>query len=299
MRKFLFLFSILILLYGCKSEEKRSVFNLTDDLGNGVSVALPVSKAVSLAPNLTEIVYFIGAEKALAANTTYCNYPSEAKKKTKIGDLLNVDYEKLAEINPDIVLLTVEGNGKAQYEKLKSLGFSVFVSNPRSFAGILKTISDFGKIFGKEKQAERKIMEIKNELREITSSAKKFEKKSALFLIAVKPLIAAGQKTFINEYLETCGLTNVVAESKLNYPTINEEELLKRNPDYIIIPSKQKKLFAELVENNSALQNLSAIKNNNVIYVNADLYFRPGPRFIDALNDLVNKLKKKEGKQNE
>ncbi len=292
MRKNLLFLLFSLILVACAPHGKKANAKLTDDAGNAANFEKPVRKAVSLAPNLTEIIYFIGAEKQLAANTLYCNYPPEAKKKPKIGDLLNVDFERLVQINPDVILMTIEGNRKSQYEKIKALKFPVFVSNPRNFDGILKTIRDFGVIFGKEKTAAEKAEKLRRKFAELKKRSGKYKNKSALFLIAVKPLMAAGEKTFINEYLSACGLKNAVAESGLSYPVINSEELLKLDPDFIILPENQKELFDEFIGNNEILKNLRAAANGNVIFVNPDLYFRPGPRFVNALEDLTNRLAK-------
>ena len=290
MHRFLKIFLIPILLFSCSQENKNSNGKLIDDLGNTVSVNLPVKKAVSLAPNLTEIIYYIGAENQLIANTVYCDVPAAAKNKIKVGDLLSVDYEKIMSLKPDIVLMTVEGNSKSQYEKLKELGFAVFVSNPRNPYGIMKTIIDFGKIFGKEKTAEKKANKFKNALDSISSVCKSFAGRKALFLISVKPLIAAGKNTFINSYLEICKLQNAVGESAIAYPNINAEELLKQNPDLILLPEKQRNLFEELIRSNEILENVKAVSLKRILYVNPDLYFRPGPRFIEAAEDLARKL---------
>ncbi len=291
MKKISFSLLLIFILFSCdKNSENRGNKILKDDLGNTVSVALPVNKAVSLAPNLTEIIYFIEAENKLAANTTYCNFPPQAKSKPKIGDLLSVDYEKLLKIKPDIVLMTVEGNQKAQYEKIKNLGFPVFVSNPRSFSGILKTIRDFGKIFGKEKIAELKTEQLQAEFDSLTAEINFHKSKTALFLISVNPLIAAGKNTFIDEYLKSIGIKNSLRETKSSYPVINTEEILKENPDYIIVPSNQKKFFDEKISANKVLQNVNAVKNNKIITVNQDLFFRPGPRFTKALKIFGKKL---------
>ncbi len=293
MRKLLILLLFLIFSISCENSSEKNVEGLIDDLGEAVSVSLPVKNAVTLAPNLTEIVYFIGAERFLAANTIYCNFPPEAGNKPKIGDLVNVDYEKLLALKPEIVLMTTEGNTKAQYEKIKSLKINVFVSNPRNFEDINKTILNFGKIFGREETAARKVERLKKETDLLVASAQNLAGKKMLFLISVKPFIAAGQNTFINEYVKALQLENVAGSSRLTYPIINAEEIINRRPDFIALPENQKKLFDEFIANNSFIKQIPAVKNNNIVYVEPDLFFRPGPRYVDALKNFVFALQKK------
>ena len=283
---------LFLFLLGCtsKSPQKSGSSFLYDDLGNKFNTQNSPDKVISLAPNLTEMIYFVGGEKYLKGITTYCTYPPEAKSKEKVGDLISVDFEKLIEIKPDIIFMTVEGNSKAQYEKIKSLGFKVFVSNPRNFKGIEKTIKDFGIIFHKQVFTEAKLRRMDKTLDSLKSASTNLEKFKSLFLISVKPLMAAGKNTFVNEYLQFFGLKNIAANASQSYPVIGSEFLIKSNPDMIVLPKKMKKLLNELMKNNSVLREVRAIRKNNIITINPDLYLKPGPRFINALQNLKLKL---------
>ncbi len=283
----------LFLLFGCNKPQPKSDGSLIikDDLNNAFSLKQIPQKVISLAPNLTEIIYFIGGERYLKGVTTYCKFPPEAKKKEKIGDLITVDYEKILEIKPDLIFMTVEGNTKAQYEKLKSLGFKVFVTNPRSFKGIENSILTIGKILGNEKTAAAKVDSINMELKRLSVNTPAL-RDSALFLISVNPLMAANKNTFIGEYLSFFGIKNVIRNSSQSYPVINIETLIKENPSIIILPEKMYTPFKEIVKSNSVLKRVTAIENSRTIKINPDLYFKPGPRFVEALSDLKNKIDK-------
>ena len=283
----------LLLLYGCYNQrsEKNSSDSIKDDLNHSFSLKSNPEKVISLAPNLTEIIYFIGGEKYLKGVTTYCNFPPEAKKKEKIGDLISVDYEKIVKIKPDMIFMTVEGNTKAQYEKLKNFGFNIFVSNPRNFNGIENSILKIGKILGKEKSAKTKLDSLNAELNKLRTSEQSVND-SALFLISVTPLMAANKNTFIGEYLSFFGIKNAVRNSSQSYPVINIETVIKENPSMIILPEKMFSQLEEIIKNNPILKRVSSIKNNRIIKINPDLYFKPGPRFVEALSDLKNKIGK-------
>ncbi len=284
------IFFILFLSCG-RQKEVKSPDTITDDLNNSFSIDKAPAKVISLAPNLTEIIYFVEGEKFLKGVTTYCTYPPEAKKKTKIGDLITIDYEKIYKINPDIVFMTVEGNTKSEYEKLKNLGLKVFVSNPRSFKGIEKSILQIGEISGKEKTAEKKIDSLNFTLDKIRKETTP-KNDSALFLISVHPLIAANSNTFIGEYLSFFGIQNIVRKSSQAYPVINIETILKQNPSMIFLPEKMYPQFTELIAGTPLLKNVGAIRKSQIIKVNPDLYFKPGPRFVQALIDLKKKIGK-------
>ena len=261
---------------------QRSKKFIYDDLNNKFTLTEIPNKIITLAPNLTEMIFKLGEGGKIVGDTKYCNYPPKAKNISKVGDMLSLDYEKIVQLNPDIIFITVEGNSKQQYEKLKQLGFNVFVSNPRDYSGIKKTFLDISKIFNVEKFAEKEIGNWDNTINKIRSSVKSYTGKTAMFVISVNPLIAAGPNTFINQFLIICGLKNILSHTISNYPIINREEVLKKNPDFIIVTKQDTNFINDALSIFPEWKNLNAIKNHNIIPIDPDLFFRPGPRFAEA-----------------
>ena len=288
MKNYLLLIIIIALLTDCsdKKESLQTANSITDDLGNVITIDKTPTRVITLAPNLTEMIYYLGLEKYLIGNTLYCNYPPAAQKVEKVGDMLTFNYEKILTLKPDIIFITVEGNTKETYDKFKELGLKIFVSNPRNFEGIKKTITDFGKIFEIEKETERKISEWDSVITEIKNITNKEIQHTAMFAIELKPNMLAGKNTFINEYLEFCGLKNIAEDSPINYPVFSREEILKRNPDYIVIPTGGDENLKDVENLYPEWKSLKAIKNKKVLFVDRDLYSRPGSRFVEAVKDL-------------
>ncbi len=289
-----FLFILLTLIAiscGKQLKEKPDKKNfITDALGNKFELSKPPERIITLAPNLTEMVFELGAGKKLVGNTLFCNYPEEAKSVEKIGDMLTVDYEKIVTLHPDLIFITKEGNKKNIYQKLISLKQKVFVSDPKSYADIKETFLKMGKILGEEQRALQKIKawdrlidSVKNEVKNSTTG-------SVMFLVSVKPIMLAGKNTFIDEILHICGLQNIADSSSLRYPVFSREEIVKKNPDYIILFAS-KNLKVENVKNAyPEWKELNAVKNNNIIFVDPDLFARPGPRFAKAVEFLFKSL---------
>lgn len=295
MYKLSFVFSLLLtlILISCNKEEKKNPTGsivLKDDLNNTVALPSIPRRVISLAPNMTEMIFAIGEGKKLVGNTLYCNYPEAAKKITKVGDMLSIDYEKILSLKPDLIFLTVEGNAKDSYEKLLKLGFKVFVSNPRNFAGIKKTFSDLGKIFRQRAKAENIITGWDKRYNVIAEEVKNYYRQTAMFLIGLSPIMLAGKNTFINGLMTSDGLINIAGDSPFNYPIYSREEIIEKNPDYILMTGTSDKDSKKLTQAYKEWKFLKAVKNGNVIVVDPDLYLRPGPRFIDALENLFRKI---------
>lgn len=290
-RTFLFL-SVVVLFFACTKnvQEKFSSFKVKDDLGNEISFTKPPQRIITLAPNLTEMIFDLGLGSELIGNTRYCDYPDAARRVEKVGDMLTFNFEKIVTLKPNIVFITVEGNTKETYDKFRELGIKIFVSNPRSFAGIKKTYLDLGKIFRMQEKAKSKVAEWDSLITKISTESKNYREESAMFLIDTKPVMLAGKNTFINEYLEFCGLKNIAADSPLNYPMFSREEILKRNPDYIIDPTGEKENFSSVLKIYPEWKNLKAVKNHHVLFVDSNLYTRPGPRFVQAVGNLFSLL---------
>lgn len=285
----------LLLLFACNSNDKslESKNTIKDDLGNNFIFEKAPQKVISLAPNLTEMFYALELEKHLVGSTMYCNYPPQAQNIEKVGDMLTFNFERIVALKPDLIFITVEGNTKNTYDKFKALGLKVFVSNPRNYNGIRKTYSDLGKIFHISRKTEHAIAAWDSTIN-LIKKAKIGNNKTAMFLVELRPVMIAGINTFINEYLQFCGLENIAADSKMNYPIFNREEVLKRDPDYILYPTGGEDTIESIEDAYPEWKKLKAVKNNNLIFVDRDLYLRPGPRFVKAVSDLSNQIRQKE-----
>ena len=298
MIRIIFYFIFLTLIFvGCTKEipevENKSLIKVVDDLGITYHSDIAPRKIISLAPNLTEMIYELGLDSLLIGNTKYCNYPKGATTKEKIGDLLTVDYEKIIKLKPDLIFITVEGNAKDSYDKLDKLGFQLFVSNPRDFTGIKKTFRDISKIFRIEKIAESKIINWDEVVEKVKEKTLNRKKTSGMFLVSLKPVMLAGGNTFVNEFLKIVGIENIAADSKVSYPLFSREEILTRNPEIIIHAISNEGINSEIANNYPEWKKIEAVKNKNIIKIDPDLFFRPGPRYPIAVQELWNKVKEK------
>lgn len=286
-----YLFSFLLLLIftlGCKEDIKNPPNEnlITDDLHKSFDIKMRPTRVVTLAPNLTELMFELGAGNRIVGNTTYCNYPDSAKSIKKVGDLLTVNLENILTLQPDLIFITVEGNSKTDYDKLIDLGFKVFVSNPKNFKGIKKTMFDMGEIFGLTNKAQSIINNWDSRIEKVNKSHDMILLNSTLFLVSTNPIFTIGSNTFVHQILTFAGLKNIAADSKISYPMFNREEILKRNPDYILLYENNNNDVNVLLEVYPEWNTLPAIINNRVFFVNADLFSRPGPRFVDAVEEL-------------
>lgn len=292
-KHFLVLISLLFIL-SCtqKSDDKISaVFEIKDDLNKSFSFSEQPKRIISLAPNITEILFDLDLGNKIVGNTTYCNYPDEAKKIEKVGDLLSVDFEKILNLQADIIFITTEGNTKIAYDKLVSLKQKVFVLNPKSFMDIKNNYLKIAEIFDKTDKAKEDISSWEKVEDSIRRELKNQPLKKAMFLVSLHPVILAGEKTFVNEFLEIMNLQNIASGTAINYPIFSREEILARDPE-VILHTTHAGNDDDIYNSYPEWKKLKAVRKRQVYYLNPDIFFRPGPRYIEGIKALYRNLRR-------
>lgn len=297
MKNLTILLLVVFVFTACKNEENKEnvsqngKIEITDDLGVKIVLEKTPEKIISLAPNLTEIVFAAGAGDKLIADTRFCNYPPAADTLPEVGDLLTINFEKITAMQPDLILVTIEGNSKDNYDRLTELGHTVFVSNPRDYEGIKKTVRDIAYITGNKSVADSLCDEWDKDIKRIIKDVPEGEDQPVvMFMAAANPIMLAGVNTFVNEYLKLLNLRNIAEGVDLNYPVFSREKIMETDPDYIFYPGMEKNVRESVLDLYPEWKNLSAFRNGNFHTLDPDLFYRPGPRFTKALDTLKSKI---------
>lgn len=296
-KKIFVLFFLSFIFSSCTKKDEQvtqSKFTLKDDLGVEVKFDSLPKRIISMAPNITEGLYAIGAQDYVVGVTEFCDYPPEAKLKTKVGGYDNANYEMVAALKPDVVFITVESTNRPMYQALKNLGIKMFVLNAKNVKGVGDMLNTLGKITGKEKEAQSLSGNLGRQRDSILSVNASKEKSNCLVIVGTNPIMTASKTSFINEIMELSGLNNIYAESSVDYPTISYEDITVKNPSSILLPydtTKTDKLKVEEAEINKQLSSTDAVKKNNFIVVDNNVVFRPGPRVMEAVKLIRSKVK--------
>src|ERR1700690_1191722 len=189
-------------------------------------------RVISMAPNLTEMVYDIGVEEQLVGVTDFCKFPPAAKSKEKVGGWINPNYEKIISLKPDLVL-ALQFHGQT-VDHLKELKIPVMVVDCQTVQDILDAYDVLGKRLGHELDARRGKAAIERRLAKAESWGKKHQRVQVLFVIGHSPgtldhLYGVGPKNFVDELITLVGGVNILADAKEPYPLISKEQLIKRD----------------------------------------------------------------------
>jgi iron complex transport system substrate-binding protein len=277
----------------------KITFLLASLLSAGVFPALPAGqpgdaaglsprRLISLGPTITEKLYLLGVQDRLVGVTTYCERPPEALAKEKIGNVTQVNIEKIVELKPDLVFATSLTERKA-IESLKRLGIGVIVFNePRSYAETNRQFLELGRIVGRERKAEEIVRVEDRRVDAIKQRIKGLSRPKVFVQLGAKPLFAATKDSFVNDFIEFAGGTNIAREAKSGF--YSREEVLRQDPDIIIIVGMDAAAGNEKKEWQK-FHSLRAVKNDKIFIMDPYRVCSPTPRtFVDALEEMVKAL---------
>ena len=249
--------------------------------------AIP-TRIVSLGASATEILFAVGAGNQVVARTDFCNFPPEASEIPSIGgfDGKTFSLESIISYKPDFVVLFKVMHDHL-IEPLEKYGISYYVSDANTIEDVLKEITEIGKITGHEEKALALVEEIQSSIINLSL----ISNKTVYWEVWNAPYMTIGATSFINELITKAGGKNIFADVEQSYPAVNEESIIARNPDVIFIPSDSP-VTAEDVKNRAGWQDISAVKNNRIFKIDADITSRSGPRIKEAIlliNDFLAK----------
>lgn len=289
---FLILISIvLVSWYNTNSANKFSSFSVTytDNFGYESIISSAPQRIISLSPNTTEILCFLGLEDNIIGRTDYCDYPKTISSIPSVGTITEPNLEVIVNLNPDI-LITDGMQSKELITSIRDLGYTVIITRSNnSLEGTYQIISDIGLVTNTSDKANQIISNMKNEISKIELATSNIEnKKNVYYSVSLSEygLYTAGANTYINELLQTAGLINIATD--MEGWTYSVENLISHNPDYIICSSLYDS--KNTILNYSPISDLTSIKNQSIIEIDPNLIERQGPRNIDGLKILLKEI---------
>jgi iron complex transport system substrate-binding protein len=285
--------------FGCKPKtavidvEKALEYPITvlDDTGYQVTLGKEPDKIISLAPGNTEILFALGLGEKVVGVDSFSNYPEEVESIEKIGDAINLNMEKIIELEPNLIL-TLKGNEEAVKE-FEYFGIAVYTLDANNLENVLENIIEIGKLTNSFNVADKlvskmqeKIDEIKNKIADVSEG----NKPKVFYMVGNEPIMSAGSGTFINDLIEQANGINIVASDGLEgWLEYSLEKLIEHNPDVIIAP-KSLAPTPETITKDERFSSIKAVLENRVVVVDDDPVSRIGPRIVEGLLQIAQAL---------
>jgi iron complex transport system substrate-binding protein len=261
---------------------------------DGSAPGLAARHVVSLAPNITEILFALGLGDRIVGVTDYCNYPPAAARLPKVGGFVNPNPEAILALHPDLVVATPNVGNRPFVERLMAAGARVEVVQARDVSEIFPAIEAIAAACGAPAAGKELIAKLRADLAHESARVASLGRPKTLFCIQVEPLIAAGPGSYPADLLALAGAENVVPASAGTYPALSLEEVIRSAPELIVQSLMDSRDGASGSQSLLAFwgrwPSIPAVRTHRVRTLAGDLVLRPGPRVaqgVAALIDLV------------
>ncbi len=251
-------------------------------------------RIVSLAPNITEILFALGLGDKLVAVSNDSDYPPEVADINKVSAFWQPSLEPVLATKPDLVITLWFPQQKSVADTLKGLGYPVLVLRMETFSELYDGIKQIGIATARKEQAEKLAADIENKINKLQTKYHRDDKPKVLWVIEQEPLRVAGKNTFLNELIEAAGGQNAIGETLQQYPSISTEEILSCGAD-VIIQSAMNKKDIEFQQKRaevfwSEYKNIPAVKNEKIFILDSDEILRLGPRLPPGIETIAHCL---------
>ena len=272
---------------GVLAAESASVI---DDAGRTIALDSPAERVVSLVPSVTDVVLALGLEDRLIARTDYDADPRLAALPS-VGPGLTPNLEWLAAQAPDLVIAWRDVEGRVLVDRLGALGIPVYSSRLEDVGVALTTITRIGVLLGAETRADSLRATIESRLDSLRAAAGSNARPRVLYIVGGDPPYAPGPGTFVHELIEIAGGTNALADLPDGWHSIATEEVVRRDPDVIVIPVHGAEAgAAAALARRPGWRDLRAVREGRVHEMDGELFGRPGPRLGEAAAALARLL---------
>jgi iron complex transport system substrate-binding protein len=260
-------------------------------LGRRVVIPANPRRIVSLAPNVTEILYALDLGDRVVAVTEFSDYPEEAREKPKVGTYVNSNIEKIIAFKPDLVIGTFGGTSKETVFRLEKLNHPVYVTKSANMDDVLLMIEKIGVMTGKEQRASQIVGDLKKRIEAVIDRVDQAPRPLVFLQINAKPLMTVGVDAFQNELVTLAGGRNLAEGAKARYPQYSIEDVVKRAPDVILISTMDRVgAFEEQKNQWMRWADIPAVRNNRIFFLDSDLIDRASPRIVDGLEAMARLL---------
>lgn len=276
----------LAVVCGFASGSDRAV--LRDDNNAILQLSLPVSRIVTLAPHLAELVFDVGAGERLIGTVEWSNNPPAAQAVPRIGDGFRVDAERVLALQPDVVLAWGGGTPASTIEQLRALNLQVAVLTPSDLASVPRHLRWLGRLTGNAETAEAKARKFEMALQTLRAEYSDRQPVDVFYQISGQPLFTVGAEHTISELIGLCGGRNIFSDLDRRAHAVSREAVIMRDPDVIV--AGQYTGSGDELSAWRRWDTLTATRAGNLFNIDAERVARPATGLADGGRELCETL---------
>lgn len=251
--------------------------SVVDDSGQRITLKNPAERIVSLAPHVTELLFSAGVGDRIVGVVEYSNYPEQANQLPKIGSSNQFDFERIAQLQPDLIVGWQSGNPVNLITRLKRMGLTVYLSEPRTLADIPSNIERLAQLGGTQQQAKKITSDFEEKINKLRLRHKDKQHVTVFYEIWNDPLMTLGGEHIFTELLALCGGKNIFSDISTLAPQINREAVVARNPQAILVSGIGTE-HPQWLDEWKKWQRLDAVKHQHLYFIDPDFLQRASLR---------------------
>jgi iron complex transport system substrate-binding protein len=266
--------------------------DLRDDLGRAFPrPARPPERIVSMAPNITEILFALGLGGRVAGVTRFCDYPPEAGRLPRIGGLVDPNVEVVRSLDPDLVI-AFRGNPLRLVDRIRKLGLPVFVLDiGRGLDELPGLVTKIGRVTGAEVRAEALAAGLVDRLAAVDAALRGITIRPKVFVLLYgQGLWTCGGESYVNDLVARAGGTNVAAALPKKWVPYKRERIIRDDPDVVFILARSAADFAAGRDRLARMPGISAVsaaRTGRIYGIDESAAGRFGPRLVDVLDRMA------------
>ena len=268
-----------------------SALVLVDDAGRQVRLPRPARRVISLIPSATEVLVAVGAGDRLVGRTDFDHGPA-VDSLPSVGGGMTPSIEAIVALRPDLVLGWETRGDQSTRRRLDEMGIPVFAVEADDTTDVFRTVGNLGRLTGRTRAADSLAAGLRRELAEVAASVAGRPRPAVFFLVWNDPPMTAGPETFISQVLGVAGGRNVFADVAGEWPNVALEEIVRRQPDFLVLPQGEKGGAHDVdqLRGSPGWRELRAMREGRVVTIDAEMMNRPGPRLGEAARALRDAL---------
>ncbi|RRO04120.1 vitamin B12 ABC transporter substrate-binding protein BtuF [Pectobacterium aquaticum] len=257
---------------------------LTGLLLCSAAYAIP-QRVISLAPHATEMAYAAGMGEQLVAVSAWSDYPPEAKKLEQVASWQGINLERILALKPDLILAWREGNPQRPLEQLANFSIPIVYLDAKTLDDIPASLRQLATYSRHPEQAERAATDFQQEIGKLQHAGERHNATPLRVFIqfGTQPLFTSSKATLQSQIVSLCGAENVFSDSPVPWPQVSREQVLRRQPQAIIVGGAPERISSV----QAFWQPQLAVP---VITVNEDWFSRSGPRLLLAAQQICSQL---------
>lgn len=284
----------LLLLLLCFSWPAAGAIVVVDDNGQEVRLEQPAKRIISLAPNITEVLFHIGAGGKIVGADEYSNYPQAATEILRVNNHAAANYELILSLKPDLAIAWQSGNGDKIINPLRKLGIPVFVVETSEMEAIPNLFRRFGQLTGQAENAARLAEEFTQRLQALRAAQTGKARVRTFYQIWDEPLITLNGKHMVSDVIALCGGHNIFADAVPLVPYVNIESVVAADPQIIIAGGSQQEQPG-WYSSWQQWQGISAVANKQIYLIPSDLMQRHSVRILEGAEMMCNYMDRARG----